>query len=425
MFAKQLTAAALACVLLGGMSWGARGGDLPPAFSDLSLDGAKKQVDGTDKLVLVKFTAEWCGPCKAMDKTTWQDESVVKWVKDHGVAIQVDVDKDPTIAGNFKIAAMPTMVMLRGGNEIARKVGYMDGAKTLKWMEDASSGKLDDGPRVDKESVDIRQRLTTAMELSSVGKADEATAEYVWLWENALKHEPAMVGVRGSFMANDMQKLAARHEPAKIAFTKLRDETEAKLKTEEKDFRLLDDWIVLNEIVGDQARTLGWFDRIKGEEDASRTLDRESFRLQQILVDAGRLNEIPLIYPEPLRTLRRQYETSESIVKMDADRKYPEGISEEMIADLKEQPWTMFREQAAILYAGFLAAGKDAQAAEIMAEARTLRETPRVITGVVGYAIRQGQARPQMRALLDDAEKAGADVTELRAQLDTALGKKK
>lgn len=425
MFAKQLTAAILACVLLGGMAWGARGADLPPAFSDLSLDGAKKQVDGTDKLVLVKFTAEWCGPCKAMDKTTWQDESVVKWVKDHGVAIQVDVDKEPQVAGNFKIAAMPTMVMLKGGNEIARKVGYMDGGKTLKWMEDASSGKLDGGPKADKNSVNIQERLQTARELTDAGKADEATAEYAWLWQNALKYEPAMVGVRSSFMASDMKQIAARHEPAKQAFSKLRDEAEEKLKSDDRDFRTLDDWIVLNVVVGDQARTLAWFDRIKGEEGSARTMERESFRLREILVDAGRMSEIPLIYPDPLRALKEQYAASERIAAFNSQGGFPADLDEATKTELKEQPWEMFREQAAILYVGFLAAGKDEKAAEIMAEARRLRETPKVITGVVGYAIRQGQARPVMAALLDDAAKQGADVTELRAKLEAALAEKK
>ncbi|MBX3381853.1 MAG: thioredoxin family protein, partial [Phycisphaeraceae bacterium] len=148
---------AMICALVVGTAVVCRA-KLPPAFSDLTLDAAIKQVEGTDKLVLMKFTADWCMPCKAMDQTTWRDDKVVAWVKDHGVAIEVDVDKEPKVSERYQVAAMPTMVMIRGGNEIARKAGYMDTDRTLQWLEDASTGKLVGGPQVDKESRDMQAR---------------------------------------------------------------------------------------------------------------------------------------------------------------------------------------------------------------------------------------------------------------------------
>ncbi len=401
--------------------------DLPPAFSDLKLDAAKKQVEGTDKLVLVKFTADWCGPCKAMDKTTWQDEKVVAWVKDHGVAIQVDVDKDQKIAGDFQIAAMPTMVMLRGGNEISRKVGYMDGARTLKWMEDASTGKATaETPGAPEPSGGVQERMQGAREMSQSGKPNEATKEFVWLWQHMLERQPSMVGVRGSFMANDMRALAARHAPAKEAFTKLRDEVDAKLKTEDRTFADLDDWIVLNRIIGDEDRTLAWFDRIKADADAAETLSRESFRIEPILVEKGRWSEVPLIYPDPSGALQDQQRISEYMAEMDKEhKKLPDNLDEKTKQDLLDQPWEPFRERTAVLYVGYLAAGKDDEAAAIMEEARGLYDKPRLITGVVGFAVKQGQARESQRALLDEAEKKGANVKELRASLEKALEKKR
>jgi len=396
--------------------------DLPPAFSDLTLDAATKQVEGTDKLVLMKFTADWCMPCKAMDQTTWRDDKVVAWVKEHGVAIQVDVDKEPKISQRYQVAAMPTMVMIKGGNEIARQTGYMDAGRTFKWLEDASAGKLVGGPKVDKTSRDMQARLQTARELAMGGKPDEATEEFVWLWDHMVEIDPSTMAVRGSFMASDMTNLAARHEPAKVAFTKLRDATAEKLKSSNPGAELRDDWIVLNEVVGDEDATLAWFDSVKGNAKDAAQLERVSFRIVNLLIAQDRLADVPLLYPDPMHEVRLDYAMSAEMAKQ--QRPLPEFLDTASKEAIREQPWTAFREKVAILYAGNLAAGKEEAAAEIMAEARKLYDKPKLITGVLGFALSRGQARPAMRALLDDAEQAGADVKTLRVQLDAGLSGK-
>lgn len=397
--------------------------DLPPAFSDLTPDAAAKQVEGTDKLVLIKFTADWCMPCKAMDQTTWRDEKVVAWVKDHGVAIQVDVDKEPKVAQKYQVSAMPTMVMLRGGKEIARKTGYMDATRTMQWMEGAASGKGEEGPKVDKESRDMQARFRTARELSMSGKPDEATEEFAWLWEHMLEFAPAMVGVRGSFMAGDMQNLAARHAPAKAAFTKLRDAAAEKLKQGTPDPETRDDWVVLNEIIGDEEATLAWFDSVKGKAEDAKAVNRVSFRLVWLLVARDRLADVVLLYPEPLEEVRSDYAMSADMAKRQS--KLPDFLDERTKQSMLDQPWEAFREKVAVLYTGYLAAGKDEVAVQILAEARKLHDKPRLVTGVVGFAIGKGQARPAMAALLDEIEKNGTDVKELRESLNAALAEKK
>lgn len=399
--------------------------DLPPAFSDLSPEAAAEQVEGTDKLIVMKFTADWCMPCKAMDQTTWRDDKVVAWVKEHGLAIQVDVDKQPKVAQKYQISAMPTMVMLKGGNEIARKTGYMNAEEGLRWLGDAAAGKLEGGPKVDKDSRNMPARLQTARELSMSGKPEEATDEFVWLWENIAEVDPSMKGVRSSFMASDMKNLAARHAPAKVAFTKLRDATAEKLAGAPSAGmpELRSDWVVLNEVIGDDDATLAWFDGAKGDPKNAKALARSSLRLVTLLVERDRLADIPALFPDPIATVKKDFDFCTMLAQHEP--RLPDGMDEATKTMMREQPWTTFRERMAVLYTGYLTAGRNESAAQIMAEARKLYDDPRLVTGVVRFAIQNGQARPEMKELLAEVEKNGADVRELHETLDAAVAEKK
>ncbi|KMT20686.1 hypothetical protein BVRB_1g006610 [Beta vulgaris subsp. vulgaris] len=71
------------------------------------------------KLVVVDFTASWCGPCRFIAPI------LADLAKKHPNAIflKVDVDELKTVAEEFKVDAMPTFVFFKNGEEIDRVVG--------------------------------------------------------------------------------------------------------------------------------------------------------------------------------------------------------------------------------------------------------------------------------------------------------------
>ena len=98
-----------------------------------------EETKGTDKLTLVDFSADWCGPCKmlhpVLDKLT--DELSVKVN-----FLTVDIDQNPAAANQFGIRGVPTIIIFHGGKEIDRMVGFRDKASLKKDLEALAVGTL-------------------------------------------------------------------------------------------------------------------------------------------------------------------------------------------------------------------------------------------------------------------------------------------
>ena len=82
-----------------------------------TTDNFETEVLNAEKPVLVDFWATWCGPCR-------RQAPVVEELAEAGYEVgKVDVDKEPSLAQQYKIMSIPTLLVFKGGKETARFVG--------------------------------------------------------------------------------------------------------------------------------------------------------------------------------------------------------------------------------------------------------------------------------------------------------------
>lgn len=400
----------------------------PAVFSDKTFAEAVAASKGTGRITIVKATAEWCGPCKAMNRTTMVDPSVVAWFGEtakgtgNGLIIEFDVDKDNKLAQDLNIRAMPTTIAFKDGKEFDRIVGYRDAKGFLSWLESVKAGRsTGDGLSVkvekskDGKPASIQQRVQN-LRTTILGGGDmaAATTEAVWLWNNMAQEDPAMAGVRGSFFAGDLKNLVKRYPPAGEGFGKLRDEAWAAYVRDPATIGPLHDWLVLNDVLNQNDRTLEWFDRAKREPDAARVFERVGFRLEHLLISKGRVADVCLLYRNPIEKLRRDDEMRRMVPKL---------ADPEQDRQMREIHDRMFREETSLLYASLLLAGRESDAQSFAVQAIRLDDTGPMRIALVRTAVENRVGRTEQWKMLDEASRSGESVETLREELERQAGK--
>lgn len=94
-------------------------------------------VGGSDELVAVDFWAAWCAPCRItkpiLAELAEEYESRVR-------VLMLDSDQNPVTSARFGVRSLPTLLFLRGGEEVARIVGAVPKEAFRREIEEVLAG---------------------------------------------------------------------------------------------------------------------------------------------------------------------------------------------------------------------------------------------------------------------------------------------
>ena len=82
--------------------------------------------------VLVDFYADWCGPCKMMHPIL---ENVKSRVGDKARIVKIDVDEQQALAMQYRIQAVPTLMLFKNGQQVWRQSGVVQSNELVSLIE--------------------------------------------------------------------------------------------------------------------------------------------------------------------------------------------------------------------------------------------------------------------------------------------------
>jgi|GEM_PF-5966397 len=234
-------------------------------------------------------------------------------------------------------------------------------------------------------TVDVHQFLAKARNQLKENRYAEATESYVWLWNNIIELEPALAGIRGSFMINEIKPLIEAYPDARTAFTQIRDEAkqtvdQAAQKTE-TDHQALQDWIVLSHnALGDSQPVLDWAVQADTTEEGQAALERQYFLIDDLLLESGHAAILGRALPsgdsyvaDAIESYNRVNEMNKkNLVMLTGDAELDERIRQ----DSRLSSITRFADKVADAHIAYLAADRDDEAWSVLTEATKAVDEP-------------------------------------------------
>ncbi len=97
--------------------------------TDASFSDDVLKADGP---VLVDFWAEWCGPCRQIAPAL---DEISKEMEGKLTVVKINIDDNPNTPTQYGVRGIPTLMVFKGGELAATKVGAAPKSKLVEWVQ--------------------------------------------------------------------------------------------------------------------------------------------------------------------------------------------------------------------------------------------------------------------------------------------------